>query len=296
MIDPTHTPSCFASHMGAWAILPDFLRQALTAIRSGLWRPEAKSAPALPHVELPTPVQDENGPRSYYVTPEGVGILPLHGPSMKQRSKFGGYSSVDARRMLREMAQDPNVGTIMLHVDSPGGHVAGTQELAQEVDSIDVNQKPVHAYIEDNGNSAAYWIVSQARTIAANPMAYVGSLGVIAALVDDSEAMAMEGIKVHVIATGDLKGTGAPGSQVTEEQIGMVRRLVEGTSAAFQAAVRSGRALTLKATQELWTGDVWLAEDAKAHGLVDKVESWDAALERVTRPLRASNAKARLRR
>lgn len=287
------TPSCYASHMGAWAIEPNYIRQAVMMIRTGMWKPEARSVPAVPGTDVPTPREDGTTGIDYYVTSEGVGILPLHGPSMKARSKFGGYSTVDARRSLREMDNDPRVSAIMLHIDSPGGHVFGTQELADEVSAID-KTTPVHAFIEDNGTSAAYWVASQARKITANPMGWVGSLGVMATLVDDSEALSMEGVKVHVVSTGELKGAGAPGAPVTDQLIMMVARLIEGASSEFKRAVSSGRGIPASKIDPLWTGDVWLAPEAKSRGLIDRVESWSAALERVTAPLRAKAARKRL--
>ncbi len=291
---PDATPACFEAHLGVWAILPAYLQESLAAIRSGLWRPRAGGGPALPGVPVPTDLDGAAPPPlSYFVTSEGVGVLPLHGPSMKARSKYGGYSTVDARRQLRAMAADERVGAILLHIDSPGGHVAGTKELADDVAAVD-KQKPVHAYIEDAGASAAYWVASQARTVAANAMAMVGSLGTFTVLYDLSRAAEMEGVQVHVVSTGDRKGAAAPGTPVTEEDLAEARRLVEGFDGFFRAAVREGRGLGAKEASAVWTGAVWLAGEAKGLGLVDRVEALDATVERITAPLRARAARAKL--
>ncbi|MCA9316894.1 MAG: S49 family peptidase [Planctomycetes bacterium] len=293
---PEPTYDCFRSHLGVWAIQPSFLQESLAAIRSGLWRPRAGGAPALPGVPTPTDVSGEGlmpPPLAYFVTPEGVGILPLHGPSMKARSKYGGYSTVDARRQLRAMATDERVGAILLHIDSPGGHVAGTKELADDVAAVD-RQKPVHAYLEDTGASAAYWIASQARTIAANAMAMVGSLGTFTVLYDLSKMAEMEGVRVHVVSTGDRKGAAAPGMPVTDDDLVEAKRLVDGFDGFFRAAVRDGRELAAKDASALWTGGLWMAGEAKGLGLLDRVEALDASVERLAAPLRARAAKARL--
>jgi len=288
---PDPTPACFQAHLGVWAILPSYLHESMAAIRSGLWRPRAAAGPALPVTSDP----DGGSPPllAYAVTPEGVGVLPLHGPSMKARSKYGGYSTVDARRQLRAMAADDRVGAILLHVDSPGGHVAGTKELADEVAAVDA-VKPVHAYLEDAGASAAYWVASQARTIAANAMAMVGSLGTFTVLYDLSKSAEMDGVQVHVVSTGERKGAAAPGTPVTDGDLVEAQRLVDGFDAFFRAAVRDGRELGAKDASAIWTGSVWLAGEAKALGLVDRVETLDATVDRVAAPLRARAAKARL--
>lgn len=291
---PDPTPACFQAHLGVWAILPAYLHESMAAIRSGLWRPRAATGPALPGLPVATDLDGAAPPPlAYAVTPEGVGVLPLHGPSMKARSKYGGYSTVDARRQLRAMAADDRVGAILLHIDSPGGHVAGTKELADDVAAID-QTKPVHAYLEDAGASAAYWIASQARTVTANAMAMVGSLGTFTVLYDLSKSAEMDGVQVHVVSTGERKGAAAPGTPVTDGDLAEAQRLVDGFDAFFRAAVRDGRELGAKDAAAVWTGAVWLAGEAKDLGLVDRVESLDAAVERVAAPLRARAAKARL--
>ncbi|MEZ6006564.1 MAG: S49 family peptidase [Planctomycetota bacterium] len=283
---PEPTYDCFRSHLGVWAIQPSFLQESLAAIRSGLWRPRAGGAPALPGVPTPTDVSGEGlmpPPLAYFVTPEGVGILPLHGPSMKARSKYGGYSTVDARRQLRAMATDERVGAILLHIDSPGGHVAGTKELADDVAAVD-RQKPVHAYLEDTGASAAYWIASQARTIAANAMAMVGSLGTFTVLYDLSKMAEMEGVRVHVVSTGDRKGAAAPGMPVTDDDLVEAKRLVDGFDGFFRAAVREGRELGAKDASALWTaGSGWQARPrASASSIASRrwTRAWTSGLLR----------------
>ncbi len=194
---------------------------------------------------------------------------------------------------LRAMAADEKVGAILLHIDSPGGHVAGTKELADDVALVD-RQKPVHAYIEDTGASAAYWVASQARSVAANAMAMVGSLGTFTVLYDLSKAAEMEGVQVHVVSTGERKGSAAPGTPVTDADVAEAQRLVDGFDAFFRAAVRDGRKLGAKDATAVWTGAVWLAGEAKGLGRVDRVETLDATVERLTAPLRARAAKVRL--
>ena len=287
------TPECWQAHMGVWAILPSYLHESLAAIRAGLWRPRSPAA-ALPGVPVATSVEGApTPPLAYAVTSEGVGVLPMHGPSMKARSKYGGYSTVDARRQLRAMAADERVGAILLHIDSPGGHVAGTKELADDVAAVD-QSKPVHAYLEDAGASAAYWIASQARTIAANAMAMVGSLGTFTVLYDLSKAAEMEGVQVRIVSTGERKGAAAPGTPVTDADVAEAQRLVDGFDAFFRSAVRDARELGAKEGAAVWTGSVWLAGEAKGLGLVDRVETLDAAVERLAAPLRAKAAKGRL--
>lgn len=71
---------------------------------------------------------------SFSSTQEGIGIINLNGPLMKHASSFSSScSTVAARQELNRMANDPNILGIMLRIDSPGGTVAGTKELADAV-------------------------------------------------------------------------------------------------------------------------------------------------------------------
>jgi signal peptide peptidase SppA len=269
--------------MGAWAILPAYLQSAVGWIRSGVLRPIA----ALPGDEGGAP------PLTYALTPDGVAILPLTGHLMKSRSKYGGTSTVDARRALRAAVGDPKVGAILLRVDSPGGHVSGTPELADDVAAANA-VKPVHAYIEDVGASAAYWVASQAGRVSASKYASaIGSLGVVAVLEDTSAAMDAAGVKVHVVSTGPRKGAGVAGLPVTEDDLAEVRTMVDSANGHFVAAVRAGREMDAKAADAVWTGEVWDAKGAKERGLIDAVETYEAAVERLAGPLRSKAMKAR---
>ena len=143
-------------------------------------------------------------------------------------------------RISRPRRTDADVRAFtLLHIDSPGGHVAGTKELADDVAAVD-QSKPVHAYLEDAGASAAYWIASQARSVTANAMAMVGSLGTFTVLYDLSKAAAMEGVQVRIVSTGERKGAAAPGTPVTDADVAEAQRLVDGFDAFFRAAVRDG--------------------------------------------------------
>ena len=264
LTSPTR-PSASSPTWGSGRSCPSYLQESLAAIR---YRPlaaaragAARRSPASPS---PTDVQAEGlmpPPLSYFVTSEGVGILPLHGPSMKARSKYGGYSTVDARRQLRAMAADERVGAILLHIDSPGGHVAGTKELADDVAAVG-QTKPVHAYIEDTGASAAYWVASQARTVAANAMAMVGSLGTFTVLYDLSRMAEMEGVQVHVVSTGERKGAAVPGTPVTDGDLAEAQRLVDG----FDALLPGGRPAGPRARGEGCVGRVDRGRLARGRG------------------------------
>src|SRR5690606_31819803 len=129
------------------------------------------------------------------------------GAMTKQGSSFGGASTVRTRRAIRSAAADKSVSAIMLLIDSPGGSVSGTSDLADDVANAK-KKKPVYAYIEDTCCSAAYWVASQCSAIYANPTAIVGSIGTYMVVADYSRMAENAGVKVHCISTGKYKGAG----------------------------------------------------------------------------------------
>lgn len=259
-------PECVAAYFEPWAIEPSRLARALAQIEAGTLKPQA--------VEPKAASRDE---KAFATDGAGTAVIDLEGELMKQRSKFGGTSTIDARRQIRLAAADPDVSSILLAISSPGGTVAGTLDLADDIAAA-ARQKPLHAHISDIGASAAYWAASQAARVSANATAQVGSIGTFAVLVDQSKRFEDAGIKVHVIATGKSKGKGYPGTEIDEETIGEVRELVDDLNTFFLKGVAKGRALEFDKVKDLATGEVWIAAKAKRKGLIDAVESFDDAL------------------
>ena len=212
------------------------------------------------------------------ITRDGVAIIKLSGSLMKHASSFsGGTSMVAVRRQVRAAAADPDVTAILLLIDSPGGTVAGTVDLADDVAAA-AKKKPVYAYIEDLGASAAYWIASQTTAVYANRSAEVGSIGVFMTVTDWSKWAEKEGAEVHVLRYGDFKGAGIPGTEITEAQLAQWQRSVDHFGGMFVAAVAAGRRLNLAQAKQLADGRVHDAEAAHSLKLIDGIQSLDATL------------------
>ena len=265
-----YSESCLARHCGVWAIDTEWFKTAWAMIRAGVPITLAASG-SNSAIYAPT------------VLDTGVGIVPLIGPLMKGKSKYGGTDSRDARRALRAVSQDNDVKSVLLYIDSPGGTVAGTSELAADVAEL-AKDKPVRAYIEDLGASAAYWVASQANTITANSAAMVGSIGTMLVVEDSSKAAENAGVAVHVISSGKLKGVGVDGAPVTEEQLNYLEGQIYGLNKLFTSAVASGRGISVGDVSARWgDGRVMLADEAYSTGLVDNIASLDATLEAMGR-------------
>lgn len=208
---------------------------------------------------------------------DSVAVIDVQGTLMKHTSSFtGGTSTTAIRKQLGKAMRDDTVSSIMLNIDSPGGTVAGTKEVADTINKArDV--KPVVSFIEDTGASAAFWIASQADKVFSNATAQVGSIGTFGVVHDMSAMAAKEGIKVHVIRAGQFKGEGVPGAPISAEFLQDEQRIVNELNGFFLSAVAKGRGLTPSAVKQLADGRTHIGATAQSLGLTDGVKTFEQA-------------------
>jgi signal peptide peptidase SppA len=214
---------------------------------------------------------------------KNVAMIRLQGLLMKQQGSMGASTStIQARRDIRQAASDPTIQAILLAIDSPGGTAAGTEALASDVRDAR-KAKPVFAQIDDMGASAAYFVASQAEKVfASNRSSQIGSICTMMAVADVSEAATREGVKMHVFATGPLKGAGMPGAPISEGHAKYFQASVDALQVPFDDAVKTGRRLTEGELQAVKTGAIFTAEEAQRLGLIDGVQSIDSTLAQLT--------------
>lgn len=231
-----------------------------------------------------TMADDGNDPeRLDYQVEDGVATLELVGPLVKyDASWFGGTSTIYIRDCLAACLTDTRVTSIALVIDSPGGTVSGTKDLADAVAAAS-QEKPCYAYIQDIGCSAAFWIASQATKCYANETAIVGSIGTFAVVKDFSAAFEAQGVKVHVVKAGEFKGTGEPGTPVTEEQLAERQTLINALNDQFVKQAAKGRKMSLRNMKALADGRAHIAAKAQELGLIDGVMSLGETLSMLSK-------------
>lgn len=264
----------FDQYLGPWSIEPErFLagHAALMGIDLHV------------HMQGPDPhrAAEQAELRSQLTVQDGVAVIALHGVLMKHYSSMQeSTSTVVARRLVRGAVASRDVGAILLHIDSPGGTVAGMQELAGDIAAAS-QAKPMIAFCENLCASAAYWAASQAGKIVASPIALVGSIGTYGVIQDFSAAATLKGIKVHVVKAGAHKGAGVPGTEITAEQLAEHQRIVNELNGFFVRGVAAGRGIPLARAEELADGRVHIAAEAQRLGLIDGVQSLDATFTKL---------------
>jgi len=211
------------------------------------------------------------------ITRGGIMIIPMEGTMMRGVSSFGGVSTVQIRRVLRMAATNSQVKGILLRADSPGGTVAGTDELAEEIKVIG-QIKPIRTHVEGLMASAMFWVGSQSSLITASKTSQIGSLGTVAVVNDLSEMAKKDGIKVNVISTGQFKGAFTPGSEVTKAQLDDLQNIVDELNEIFMEAVQDGRGMDAKEVKKLFDGRVHVAGTALNLGLIDSISTFENAV------------------
>lgn len=179
--------------------------------------------------------------------------------------------------MLLAAEQEKGIKAIILRIDSPGGAVAPTQEIYEEVRRID-KKKPIYASFGTVAASGGYYIGAATRKIWANAGTLTGSIGVIMQMADLSELYKWAKYKPETIKAGRYKDIGNPARPMTEEERMFLTELLAGTHKQFMTDISAVRKDRLKKDiTELAQGQIFHGFEAKEVGLVDEVGSlWQA--------------------
>jgi signal peptide peptidase SppA len=178
---------------------------------------------------------------------------------------------------------DPDVGAVLLDLDSPGGVVDGIPEAAATLRAMR-GSKPIVAVANGMAASAAYWLASQADEMSVTPSGAVGSIGVYATHRDMSGAGKLQGVATTLVSAGKHKTEGNPWEPLSDEARAAIQHDVDHFYNLFTADVAKGRGVKQADVKTGYgEGRVMNAKDALAAGLVDRVETLGEAATRLSR-------------
>jgi len=207
------------------------------------------------------------------------GVLVKRASQVNGASQPRGTSYEAIKTQFRAAVGNPEVRSILLHIDSPGGAVDGIMDLAAEIRK---SPKPVWAICDGMAASGGYWLASSASKVLASSVdALIGSIGVYIVVVDTSAKAEKEGVKVHLIASGgdeSIKGQGTDGVPVKPDAIANWQRIVNKCADHFYGHVVNVRKLAKEQQKSAFTGGVFMASDAYGMGLIDGVDTVDNTL------------------
>src|SRR6201996_3426983 len=182
-------------------------------------------------------------------------------------------------KQLERFGKDDGVKAIILHIDSPGGGAAASQEVYHEVLRVRKDlHKQVVASVESVGASGAYYIASGCDRMYANPASVVGSIGVIMEWTNYGDLLKWAKLKSEILKAGELKDAGTPTRDLTPAERAYFQSLVDNMHSQFIHDVASGRGLKEDQVHVLATGQVWTGQQAVPLHLIDKTGSFRVAL------------------
>jgi protease-4 len=200
----------------------------------------------------------------------------------------GGWlsSSVDARELVGELAairRDRSVKGVLLRIDSPGGAVGATEEIAREIERVEASGRPVVASVGNAALSGGFWLAMAADAVVAPPGALLGSIGVIIAKPELSRLLERLGVRRLAVKSRPHKDFMSPDRPWDEEEEAFLEDVNREIFDRFVDHVARRRGLAREAVLAVADGRVFTAAWAKAHGFVDALGNVEDALAELRR-------------
>jgi ClpP class serine protease len=207
----------------------------------------------------------------------GVSIVGIRGPLVNRIDPF--FDSYEAIKSRIAAAMEDTPRGVVLSLDSPGGVVAGMFEAVREIRDMAAKANvPLYAFVENQATSAAFALACACGFIAMPAAASVGSIGVIDALIDTTDAQKAAGIRIQLIKSGNRKtdGSGSP----TDDAIVATKGRVNAVAEIFFNLVAASRGLPVEEVRAL-DADTFVGAEAVGRKLADQVMTLDELLAAV---------------
>ncbi len=250
-----------------WALAPDYVEAVFAAENAEFLARGKASAESLS--------KQSPDAKPLYLVEKGVAIIGIRG-TIARNSMYSFWSGEILRQgqdaiklALVEALQDARVKAILLNINSPGGLVEGTKELADFIAEA-ASKKRCAAYADGLCASAAYWLAAATGTVFAPLTAHVGSIGVLSVVEDWTEWNKKMGIQYEYITAGKWKAAGNKDSSLTADERAYFQKRIDTIHTIFKADVAKNMRLT--AAPETWgEAQILLAEEAQSAGLVTAI-------------------------
>jgi len=235
-------------------------------------------------------------------------VIPVNG-IISSYGSMGDSMVTQVKKQLDFAAKDDRVKAVLLKIDSPGGEVLASDEIARAIREFQKEtKKPVIASMGGMAASGGYYIAAPCKYIIANELTITGSIGVIMQSVNVRGLMDKVGVEPITFTSGKNKAMLDPFNspeKVTDEQKKILQDFIDGTHDKFVAVVETGRdkaargngsqaKALVKDWQDYADGRILTGEDALKHGMVDANGNFDDAIKFVEKIVKISEGDARL--
>ena len=180
-------------------------------------------------------------------------------------------------KSIRKIRETDSVKAVVLRINSPGGAVATSQEVYEELKSLG-EAMPVIASMGTVAASGGYYIACAAATIYANPGTITGSIGVIAQFANYEQLLKWAKVEVEVIKSGEFKDIGSPLREMPKTEKVYLQTLIDSVHLQFKDTVSERRNLSAETVTLLSDGKIFTGSHAKELGLVDRIGTLETAI------------------
>lgn len=236
-------------------------------------------------IEQPPAAEEARVPRLAKVK-GSIAVVPVNGGIGQHRGGdyWASVYSEEVVSMVSAMIDNPNVGAVVLSIDSPGGIVYGIPEAGQAIQKMS-QVKPIYSHVKAQAASAAYYLASSTAKIFSQPSADVGSIGVWTMHIDASKMLEEIGWDINLISAGKHKVEGNPFEPLGDEARAELQRSVDVCYVEFLDAVALGRNVS-KATvkSDFGEGRMIEAPRAKSLGMIDGICTLEELLAGIMAP------------
>jgi protease-4 len=198
-----------------------------------------------------------------------IGVVEVKGAIM---------DSDEIVEQLHDFGEDERIRAVILRIDSPGGAVAPSQEIAGEVRKLG-EKKPVVASMGNMAASGGYYVAAPASRIVANAGTITGSIGVITQVANLSEITDRLGFRMNTVKSGAAKDAGNPFRPFTDEDRALFQTVVDTVYEQFVREVAEGRDLPEEQVKAVADGRILTGETALEAGLVDELGNFRDAVD-----------------
>jgi protease-4 len=197
-----------------------------------------------------------------------VAVVRIEGPIIDSKT------SIDE---IKDYVKDSSIKAIILRVDSPGGAVAPSQEIREEVKKAKLKKKVIVS-MGSVAASGGYYISTPANRIFANPGTLTGSIGAIMEIPNLEGLMDKIGVRTEVIKSGKHKDIASVFRKMEKEERAILQGVLDDVHEQFIKAVSKDRKMPVEKVEKLADGRIFTGKQALEAGLVDELGNLEDAI------------------
>lgn len=207
-----------------------------------------------------------------------VAVIPIVGVIAKYDSCYS-YGAITYARSIRNAAKNPDIGAIVLDIDSGGGAGNAVSVIKEAIQQAKAYEKPIIAHV-DLCASLAYWIASQCDAIFCdNPLSEVGSIGGYCQIIDETGALEKDGYKVITVYADESSDKNLEYRQALAGDTTLLKKELSYMVGQFQQDVKAGRPDIKADASGVFTGAIFHPAEAQQLGLINGVMTLSECVE-----------------